>query len=131
MSLEQWVQIRVLRAEPTSPEEIKSLIGVVETRLKDANVEMISDDWRFAAAYNALLASATIALRATGYRVPNQAGHHTRALESLEFTVGADGAFIRRLKNFATKRGAATYEVAGAVSAQELQWMRQTHPELL
>jgi hypothetical protein len=118
----------------------------VETRLKDANVEMISDDWRFAAAYNALLASATIALRAMGYRVPNQAGHHTRTLESLEFTVGADGVLIRRFKNFATKRGTATYEVAGAVSAQELQsvissaedlhkrvieWLRQTHPELL
>ena len=79
MSLEQWVEIRVLRAEPTSPEEIKALIGVVETRLNDAKVELISDDWRFAAAYNALLTSATIALRAKGYRVPNQAGHHTRS----------------------------------------------------
>ncbi len=146
MSLEQWVAIRVLRAEPTSPEEIKALIGVVETRLNDARVEMISDDWRFAAAYNALLTSATIALRTKGYRVPNQAGHHTRALESLEFTIGADDTLIRKLKNFANKRGMATYEVAGAVSAQELrsvissaeelhkrviEWLRQNHPELL
>jgi hypothetical protein len=94
MSLEQWVEIRVLRAEPTSSEEVKALIGVVETRLNDARVELISDDWRFAAAYNALLTSATIALRAKGYRVPNQAGHHTRALESLEFTIGADDTLI-------------------------------------
>jgi uncharacterized protein (UPF0332 family) len=146
MSLEQWVEIRVLRAEPTSPDEIKALVGLVETRLNDARVDMISDDWRFAAAYNALLTSATIALRATGYRVPSQSGHHVRTLESLEFTIGADDTFIRRLKNFANKRGTATYEVAGAVSAQELRsvitsaeelhkrvidWLQLNHKELL
>jgi hypothetical protein len=91
---------------------------------------MISDDWRFAAAYNALLASATIALRAKGYRVPSQSGHHVRTLESLEFTIGANDTFIRRLKNFANKRGTATYEVAGAVTAQELRSVITSAEEL-
>jgi len=85
--------------------EIQELVALAETRLKDAKVEAISDDWRFAAAYSALFTSATIALRAKGFRVPNQPGHHTRALESLEFTIAADGRFIRKLKNFANKRG--------------------------
>jgi hypothetical protein len=48
----------------------------VERSLRDAAVETISEDLRFIAAYNALLASATAALRAAGYRTRAQGGHH-------------------------------------------------------
>ena len=132
--------------EATSSNEIRGLIELAETRIKDAGVIQLSDDWRFAAAYNALLILAGIPLRAFGYRVPNSPGHHTRTFDSLALTIGADDSLIRRLKVFARTRGKATYEVAGAVSEQDLtaaiksadelyskvmQWMRQTHPELL
>jgi hypothetical protein len=60
-------------------------------------VEAISDDLRFTAAYTAVLTSANIALRATGYRVPPQPGHHLRALDSLAETMGADGRLIRNV----------------------------------
>lgn len=101
---------------------------------------------RFIAAYNALLTSATIALRATGYRVGSQPGHHVLTLETLQYTLGANGSLIRKLKTFATKRGKATYDVAGSVSADRLRgvlraalelermvldWLRQHHPQLL
>jgi uncharacterized protein (UPF0332 family) len=60
--------------------------------------------------------------------------------------IGADDTLIRKLKNFANKRGTATYEVTGAVSPQDLrsvissaedlhkkviEWLQQNHPELL
>jgi uncharacterized protein (UPF0332 family) len=146
MTLKDWVDLKLLRVEAASADEIRDLKTVVETRLSDAQVKKVSADWRFAAAYNALLASATMALRASGYRVPVHAGQHMRTLESLQYTIRADDKLIRKLKNFANKRGTAIYEVAGAVSEQEvrsiiaaaedlhnrvIQWFNEHHPELL
>jgi uncharacterized protein (UPF0332 family) len=146
MSLEDWAKLKLIAVEPTSAEEISDLRTVVGTRLQDAKVAGVSPDWRFAAAYNALITSATMAVRAAGYRVPAKGGQHTYALESLAYTIGANDRFIRRLKNFSHKRGTATYEVAGAVSEEEvnsviataeelhntvMQWIQGKHAELL
>ncbi len=46
MSLEKWVEYGWLKAEPTSRDEIKSLLTIVERDLKDANVAAISEDRR-------------------------------------------------------------------------------------
>jgi len=43
MSLEKWVEFGWLRREPTSPDEIGSLLGVVERSLADAKVDAVSD----------------------------------------------------------------------------------------
>jgi hypothetical protein len=146
MSLEEWVAAKLLRPEPSSADEIRGMLEVGERSLKDARVEAISDDLRFTAAYTAVLTAANIALRATGYRVPPQSGHHLRALDSLAETMGADGRLIRKLKAFAVKRGQATYDFAGAISQQELgsiittaedlhktamQWLKEKHADLL
>ena len=53
MSLEKWVEYGWLRREPTSPDEIRSLLGIVNRSLADANVEAISTDLRFITAFNA------------------------------------------------------------------------------
>jgi hypothetical protein len=114
--------------------------------MRDASVTDISDDLRFYTAFNAVLALANIALRASGYRTANQSGHHTRTIETLEYTIGADGRLIRKLLAFSKKRNVASYDAAGAISNQELQqilvtaedlrdviesWLRAAHPELL
>jgi hypothetical protein len=39
MSLEKWVEYGWLRKEPTSPGEIKDLLGIVERSLADSKVE--------------------------------------------------------------------------------------------
>jgi uncharacterized protein (UPF0332 family) len=146
MSLEGLADSKRLKREPTSIDEIRGLIEVVERSLKDASIEVISEDLRFIAAYNALLTASKIALRAAGYRTPNQAGHHILTFETLQYTIAADDAEIRKLKAFATQRGTATYDAAGSISAgqlrgairsaEELQqrvmaWLRAHHPELL
>lgn len=74
MSLEKWVEYGWLRSEPTSPNEIKSLLGIVDRSLTDSKVEAVSTDLRFIAAFNAALCIATLALRATGHRTVTQAG---------------------------------------------------------
>jgi hypothetical protein len=61
MSLEKWVEYGWLRRGPTSPGEIKGLLGIVERSLSDSKVEAVSTDLRFIAAFNAALCIATTA----------------------------------------------------------------------
>jgi hypothetical protein len=118
----------------------------VERGLADSKVEAISTDLRFIAAFNAALCAATTALRASGHRTVTQSGHHVKTIESLELTVKASPKLIQRFKTFNNKRNKSVYDVAGAVSDQELEamvklaielkhaivaWLQKIHPELL
>jgi hypothetical protein len=146
MSLEKWVEYGWLKREPTSPSEIRDLLSVIERSLADSKVEAVSTDLRFVAAFNAALCAATAALRASGHRATIQAGHHVKSIESLELTVSASAKLIQRFKTFNNKRNKSVYDVAGAVSDQELQamiklanelkdttlsWLQKAHPKLL
>ena len=146
MTLEKWVENGWLRAEPSSAEEIHGLLSIVSRSLKDAQVEAISDDLRFQAAFSAALNAANLALRASGYRTRQQAGHHQKIVESLELTIQADPKLIRKLLVFSKKRNATNYDAAGSISLQDLQqaikvadelrqsvvgWVREHHPGLL
>ena len=84
--------------------------------MRDADVTDISDDLRFCTTFNAILALANTALRASGYRTANQSAHHTRTIETLEYTIGADAKLIRKLLAFSKKRNVASYDDAGAIS---------------
>jgi uncharacterized protein (UPF0332 family) len=146
MSLEKWVEYGWLREEPSSPEEIRDLFGIVTRNLRDAKVDAISDDLRFQAAFGAALTAANAALRASGYRTRVQAGHHQKIVESLEFTVKADPKLIQKLQVFSRKRNATNYDAAGNVSRQDLEqaiqvanelqrnvaaWVQHNHSELM
>jgi hypothetical protein len=145
MSLEKWADYGWLKAEPTSRNEIKGLLTIVERDLRDANVAALSEDRRFEAAFNAARTCASIGLRASGYRTATQPGHHTKTIESLELTIRADAKLIQRLKTLSKKRNATSYDSAGNVSKQELElaiktavemrtkvvaWLEKNHPNL-
>ena len=68
----------------------------------------MSDDWRFAIAYNAALQAATAALAAAGYRASRE-NHHYRVIQSLELTLGKDAKFIRAFDAFRKKRNVSSY----------------------
>jgi hypothetical protein len=146
VSLEKWAEYGWLKAEPSSAEEIRGLLKIVERDLKDAEVAGVSEDRRFEAAFNAVRTSASIALRASGYRTTVQAGHHVKTIESLELTIEADAKLIQRIKALSKKRNATSYDTAGNVSSQELElafrtatelrrevvgWLEKNYPELL
>ena len=135
-----------LKREPSSTNEIKSLLGIVQRSLDDSKVAAISDDLRFVAAFTAALTVATVALRASGYRTAAQVGHHLKTIESLDFTLNADPKVIQTLKTFNNKRSRSVYDMAGVVSDQEVNdisklatelykqvksWLEKSHPELL
>jgi hypothetical protein len=146
VSLEKWAEYGWLKPEPSSRDEIRSLLIIVDRDIKDANVAALSEDRRFEAAFSAARTSANIALRASGYRTAVQAGHHIKTIESLELTIKADARLIQRMKTLSKKRNATSYDSAGNVSEQELQiamrtaielhrevvaWLEENHPELL
>jgi hypothetical protein len=146
MSLEKWTEYGWLRAEPTSPEEIANLQGIVLRDLHDARVDAISEDRRFEAAFNAARTAANAALRACGYRTATQLGHHLKTIESLEITIQAPPSLIQKLRVFSKKRNATSYDFAGNIPDQELEeaievagelqqrvnaWLREHHPELI
>ncbi len=146
MTLERYVENAWLRREATSRQEIADQLGIVSRSMSDASVEEISDDLRFYTTFNAILALANTALRASGYRAATQSGHHTRVLETLEFTVKADIKLLRKLYVFSKKRNSASYDSAGSISNQDLEqvlstaqelrhtvenWLKKFHPELL
>jgi hypothetical protein len=146
MSLDRYVENAWLKKETTSPQEIADQLGIVSRCMKDASVEGISEDLRFYTTFNALLALANTALRASGYRTTNQQGHHMRTIETLEYTIQADSKTIRKIMAFSKKRNVASYDSAGSISDEELKqilvtaeslrdtiqtWLKATHPELL
>jgi hypothetical protein len=146
MSLENYFKNGWLKKEATSPQEIADQLGLVSRCMKDANVEGISDDLRFYTTFNAVLALANIALRASGYRTTTQPGHHMRTIETLEYTVQADNKTIRKIMAFSKKRNVASYDSAGSISNEELKqilstaeslqqtvetWLAANYPELL
>jgi hypothetical protein len=125
MSLAKLSQLGWYKAEPTSPKEIADLFSIVARSISDLKVEGISDDLRFQAAYNAILTLANIALRASGFRVSSGQGHHQRVIESLSYTLTMQDAaarekWVRKVKVHSQKRNAASYDVAGAVSPNDL-----------
>ena len=146
MTLERYVENAWLRREATSRQEITDQLGIVSRSMSDASVEEISEDLRFYTTFNAILALANTALRASGYRAATQSGHRTRVLETLEFTVKADSKLLRKLYVFSKKRNSASYDSAGSISNQDLEqvlstaqelrhtvedWLKKFHPELL
>src|ERR1700752_1769728 len=121
MSLEKWLEYAWVRREPSSANEIKALESIVARSLADAKVKAISADLRFVAGFTAALTAATMALRAAGYRTVTQTGHHLKVIESLELTIHADSKLIQKLKVLSNKRNKSIYDVAGAVSDQDLR----------
>jgi hypothetical protein len=145
VSLQEWLRIGWLIQHHSSPDEIKKLLGVVDRDLADCQTASLSNDWRFAIAYNAGLQAAAAALAAAGYRASRDS-HHYRVIQSLELTVGADAKLIRSFEAFRKKRNVSNYEVGGSISDSEVKemidiatrlrrevesWIRTNHPKLL
>ena len=145
MSFADWVKNGWLVAHKSGKQEIANLLGIVARDLKDSQAKDVSDDWRFAIAYNAALQAATAALAAAGYRASRE-NHHYRVIQSLELNLEKDTKFIRAFDAFRKKRNVSSYDIGGGIShreveemigiAQSLQqdverWIRTNHASLL
>ena len=146
MTLEDWLSNGWLKRHSTSRKEITDLLAKVDRDITEASKEEITLDWRLAIAYNACLGCATIALRASGYRIPEGAGQHYRTIQSLRFTINPVSDVKISLEAISRKRAIVSYDVAGTITESEvteamslarelrealIDWLRDEHPELM
>jgi hypothetical protein len=121
MTLQDWLSNGWLKRHTTSQQEINELLAKVERDIAEASKEEITLDWRLAIAYNACLGCATIALRASGYRMPGGAGQHYRTIQSLRFTIDPDSDIIISLEAISKKRAIVSYDAAGTITESEVE----------
>lgn len=147
MSLESYRQNGWLTIHRSSPDEIRNLLDIADTKISDFNkAKELSADSRLNLAHNAVMASATAILAAAGYRVARGGGEHYRTIQALECTIDPDRKLVPRLDAFRKKRNQSAYEVSGSVSEMEAKrgfalalqlraeaenWIKKHHPKLL
>ena len=135
-----------LKAHRSAESEIRDLLSVADRGLCDAGAEGLSTDGRFAAAYGAALALATVVVCASGYRIGRVAGHNRLTFDVLPELMGGDATDRARYFNASrAKRNLSEYERAGVVSRAEADalvrsarefraeveaWLREVHPGL-
>ena len=119
---------------------------MVTRDLKDAEIEGLSDDRRFATAYNAVLQLSKMSIACSGYRVSsNKTGHHRTTFDAVKNAIGT--VDVENLADYfetcRRKRNLIDYdatEVASETEADELvekgrefqtiieDWITKNHP---
>lgn len=146
MSLERLLNQGKLEKHKTSKQEIDGLFELVKRDIKDAKVNGLSADRRFATAYNAVLQLATIILYCKGYRSKGT-GHHFTVFQALTEILGA-GQHERAeyFDSCRSKRNVTDYSRAGDISEAQageliteaedflaftLKWLHDNYPALI
>ena len=130
----------------TSRQELAEIRRLVARDLADAAIPALSEDRRFATAYNAALQTATMAIACVGYRVASVPGHHRLTFEGAKLALGKPAEHLadyfdacRRKRNEIDYTGAT---IATTTEADELlfhaksfqklveDWISATYPVL-
>jgi hypothetical protein len=144
--LQKLLRDRRLHQHATSRAELDELRAVIERDLKDAAIEQLSADRRFAVAYNAVQQLAKMVLACAGYRVStSKLGHHATTFEAVGLILrSVDQDLIDYFDTCRRKRNQVNYDQAGLTSdveAKELvervnefrllvdDWIGQNHPQ--
>ena len=131
MSLSEWYKNGWLKKHQTSRNEIRNLFAIIERDLKHCEQTAISEDWRFAMAYNAARQCCVVALFCSGYRVERGGSEHYRVISSLPLTMGQEYKEIRDyLDSCRNKRNVSDYDFAGSISSEETKELIKTAHEL-
>lgn len=115
------LELQRLQPYRVSAQEMADLWEVVEGSLADAQVESISLDLRFSAAYDAALTLAVLVLRCAGYRTRGMA-HHATTFEALPLILGPEHQSQANLfEACRIKRNVSHYRRRGQVTRGELR----------
>jgi hypothetical protein len=76
MSWKKLLAEHKVHTHTTSKKELDALRAVIKRNLADASIKGLSEDRRFATAYNAVLQIAKMAIARAGYRLATTPGHH-------------------------------------------------------
>jgi hypothetical protein len=145
MSLDNLLKIGQLKSHPPNKDEIQRLLGAAQGNLVDAQVETISVETRFDAAYKAVMQAALASLMANGFRTDTKKpGHHMTVIQSLTLTIGLPSARVMVLDTLRRQRNIADYTgddvdestlghcitEARCLLFDVQAWIKRHHPEL-
>lgn len=88
MTWRTWLKEGRVEAHAPAPAELVAQRRAAERSLKDAALEGLSPEGRFQLAYGAALDLATIAVRASGFRIKSRVGHHQLTFEAAGTALG-------------------------------------------
>jgi hypothetical protein len=143
MTLKNLIGIS-LDAAPHDRGLVVRLLAAAERNIADAQLEGLSTENRFDAAYKAIMQLAMVALNANGYRtLTSKPGHHQTAIQTLPLSVGLPQTKVivldalRKQRNLSDYSGDLVPEAAAAeclASAQDLlthvrTWLQSQRPE--
>jgi hypothetical protein len=94
MSWETLLKEGRVHRHTTSRKELTELRRLVSRDLADAALTALSEDRRFATAYNAALQTAKIAIACAGYRISGGPGHHRLTFEGAKLALGKSAAHL-------------------------------------
>ena len=111
MTLANLLAIQRLQAFEASPQGVQRLLAAAERNLADAQLQALSGENRFDAAYKCILQCAMLGLWAQGYRTStSQPGHHQTTLQALPLTMGLPNDVIIVLDALRKQRNQNDYE---------------------
>jgi uncharacterized protein (UPF0332 family) len=121
MSWDKLLTNRTVQSHATSRQEIDSLRNLVNRDLKDAELVGLSDDRRFATAYNAVLQLSKMVIACNGYRIAAGLGHHQKSFDAVKLCFQT--AEIENLADYfetcRRKRNNIDYDAAEVVTETE------------
>ncbi len=145
MTLDNLLRMSLERVAPDAL-TIQRLVEAAQRNINDAQIEAVSNENRFDAAYKAIMQMANAALQASGYRtLTSKPGHHQTMIQTLPKTLGLDTDLMIVLDALRKQRNVADYSgdlvadsaVAECIShAEQLwvqlnAWLRREHSDLL
>jgi hypothetical protein len=111
MTLANLLAIQRLQAFSAQPLGVQRLLAAAERNLADAQLQALSAENRFDAAYKCILQCAMLGLWAQGYRTPtSQPGHHQTTLQCLPLTMGLPNDVVIVLDALRKQRNQNDYE---------------------
>ncbi|MGP8251361.1 MAG: SAV_6107 family HEPN domain-containing protein [Terracidiphilus sp.] len=124
MSWTKLLQDGKVHRHVTSKNELTEIRRLVARDIADASLHGLSEDRRFATAYNAALQTAKMAIACAGYRVASVPGHHRITFQGTKLALGKPAARLadyfdacRRKRNEIDYTGAS---IATGTEAEEL-----------
>ena len=124
MSWKKLLQDNKVHRHTTSRQELNEIRRLVARDLTDAAIPVLSEDRRFATAYNAALQTSKMAIACAGYRLASVPGHHRLTFEGAKLALGKPAEHLadyfdscRRKRNEIDYTGAT---IATTTEADEL-----------
>jgi hypothetical protein len=101
---------------------VDDLRAVILRDLEDAEIQELSDDRRFATAYNAALQAAKLSIVCAGYRLAGTQGHHRLTFEVARLALGASATLtLDFFEACRRKRNVIDYDHASVATHTEAE----------